>query len=95
MKIQEPFVAPPFDPGKYGVKKIVFTWWSWSPDYPTWSKSCWSASSIDEALKILEKPNACELKYYHNKLIREGDGTFTEVYDLPFDPNKLKYEHQN
>jgi hypothetical protein len=76
------FIAPPFDPGSYGPE-IRYHWWSWSPDYPWWSKSCWGGDTEKEAWEALESPLACKMKYYHNKLIREGDGKLTEVADLP------------
>lgn len=76
-----PFVAPPFDPGRH-TPEIRFYWWSWHPKYPTWSKSCWGGKTEAEAWDAYAKPGS-KLDRYHNKLIREGDGQFTEVYDLP------------
>lgn len=77
-----PFVVPPFD-SQWTKPEIQYFWWSWHPNYPNWSKSCWSGKTEDEAWAVFEKPFASELYYYHNKLIREGDGAFTEVADLP------------
>jgi len=74
-------IVPPFDPRI--KKEIKFFWWSWHPAYPYWSKSCWGGDTIDEALKKIDTDYCSSMHYYHNKLIREGDGTHTEVVDLP------------
>ncbi len=83
------FTAPPFDPGKH-APKIHYVWWSWHPEYPYWSKSCWGGETIEIAMEAKEGRNAYKLSYYHNKLIREGDGNFTEVYDWPCDDHAEK-----
>lgn len=73
---------PPFDPGTH--RPIIrFFWWSWHPNYPYWAKSCWGAETEEKAWEVFGSPFASSLRLYHNKLIREGDGHFTEVYDLP------------
>lgn len=77
-----PFIVPGFS-AQWSKPEIRFFWWSWHPNYPSWSKSCWGGKTEDEAWAELSKPFASELSYYHNKLIREGDGAFTEVADLP------------
>lgn len=69
-----PFVAPP--------TKIEYVWWSWHPLYPYWSKSCWKASTIEEAQKLLDDPFT-KLDDYHNKLIRHEGSILTEVLDVP------------
>lgn len=79
-EIVYPFVVPPFS---VKPKPIRYVWWSWHPLYNWWSKSCWGAPTIEEALELLDK-DACGLDYYHNKLIMEGeDGSLIEVYDAP------------
>lgn len=78
----EPFIAPAFDPGR-NTPKVSFVWWSWHPKYPYWSKSCWGGETEDMAWEAMSHPSAIKLRYYHNKLIREGDGKFTEVADYP------------
>lgn len=75
--------APPFDPGKHAKPCVQFFWWSWHPRYPYWSKSCWRGETEDEAWEVRADVRACKMNCYHNKLIREGDGTFTEVADDP------------
>lgn len=77
-----PFEVPPFDPGKH-APAVRFVWWSWHPNYPYWSPSCWGGKTVEEAWAKLACPSACSLIYYHNKLIREGDGALTEVADQP------------
>lgn len=79
------FQVPPFDPGKHLSKpKFMYFWWSWHPCYPYWSKSCWGANTLEEAYDlILTNPHMNSMKMYHNKLIREGDGKFVEVADIP------------
>ena len=79
---QKPFPVPPFDPG-IREPKVRYYWWSWNPYYPYWSRSCWGGETVDEAWADISKPNACKMRFYHNKLIREGDGNFTEVADYP------------
>jgi hypothetical protein len=76
------FVAPPFSPNL--VKPDVkYVWWAWHPLYPRWTKSCWEGATEDEAHAALSKPFASSMDYYHLKLVREGDGDFTEVFDVP------------
>jgi len=78
-----PFKVPKFDV-KDKTLQYHYYWWSWHPNYPHWSKSCWGAETKEEAWKKLNSGNFTDsLKYYHNKLIREGDGKFVEVADLP------------
>lgn len=77
-----PFTVPPFDAGMLKPKPS-YIWWSWHPCYPYWSRSCWGGTTEAEAWKALEKPMAGSMKYYHNKLIREYEGAFTEVADVP------------
>lgn len=75
-----PYVVPPLDvPHKPGV----YTWWSWHPRYPYWSKSCWEEHTLDEVLKWLKSPHASSLHYYHNKLTYEQGGRIEEILDLP------------
>jgi hypothetical protein len=80
--MKNPYKVPPFDPN-WQKPQIRFYWWSWHPKYPNWSKSCWGGETEEEAWAELDKPFANSLRYYHNKLIREGDGKFVEVADLP------------
>jgi len=75
--IEAGFEVPAFAPPKDSIK---YVWWSWHPNYPYWLKSCWSGKTIEEAK---QKITHGQLDYYHNKLIREGDGAFTEVLDQP------------
>lgn len=77
-----PYEVPPFEPN-WQKPEVSYYWWSWHPKYPNWSKSCWGGKTTDEAWEALNKPFANGMRLYHNKLIREGDGKFTEVYDLP------------
>ncbi len=77
-----PFVVPPFDPGKHSPK-IKYVWWSWHPNYPYWSMSCWDGETEEKAWEVRLSHRAGCLDVYHNKLIREGDGSFTEVADDP------------
>ena len=76
--------VPPFD-GKTKKTIIRFTWWSWHPLYPYWSKSCWGGTTEQEAIDSRKiKSGGDWLEVYHNKLIRENDdGTLTEVLDSP------------
>ena len=46
------------------------------------SKSCFRASSVEEAQHYLEDPRY-KLDYYHNKLICHGGETLVEVQDVP------------
>lgn len=80
-KQQCPFEVPPFDPGNQ-QPEFRFAWWSWHPNYPYWSKSCWGGTSERTAWDAFYDPRA-KLELYHNKLIREGDGKFTEIADVP------------
>ena len=82
MKTKLPFKVPPFKSCR-GKPEVQYFWWSWHPCYPNWAKSCWGGKTIDEAWGTLSKPFANSMRYYHNKLIREGDGQFTEVANLP------------
>lgn len=78
----EPYKVPPFTSGGQ-EPSLSYYWWSWHPRYPRWSKSCWGGETEEKAWESRSKPLASGMKYYHNKLIREGDGNFTEVYDDP------------
>lgn len=80
--MKNPYKVPSFDAG-HQKSEIRFYWWSWHPCYPYWSKSCWGGKTEEEAWDALRKPFANSMRVYHNKLIREGDGQFVEVYDLP------------
>jgi hypothetical protein len=75
-----PFKVPPFYPTP--PASISYVWWSWHPNYPYWSQSCWAAPSVDEAMKLLES-DRCGLSVYHNKLIRHDGITLVEVRDVP------------
>jgi hypothetical protein len=78
-----PFIVPPFD-GKVKTPIRRFSWWSWHPNYPYWSRSCWGGSTIEEAFSELKSSMACGMDVYHNKLIREDDGgVLVEVADRP------------
>jgi hypothetical protein len=77
-----PFTVPPFE-APASMTDIKYVWWSWHPNYPHWSKSCWEGKTEEEAWAALAKPFASSMEYYHNKLIREGDGQFVEVADVP------------
>jgi hypothetical protein len=83
MKLKNPYKVPPFGPGSNQKPSVKFYWWSWHPCYPYWSKSCWGGVTEAEAWDALRRPMTGSLSLYHNKLIREGDGQFTEVADLP------------
>lgn len=79
------FIAPPFDSTREpSPPQHVYYWWSWHPKYPYWSKSCWGGLTERQAWESLKSPLACKMRYYHNKLIREGDLGYVEVADLPF-----------
>lgn len=81
--LDNPYKVPPFNV-HFAKPEIKYLWWSWHPCYPRWTKSCWGGTTVDEAFAALNKPTASsELKCCHNKLIREGDGNYTEIYDLP------------
>lgn len=77
--MKNPYAVPPFsyNPPK---KPIKYVWWSWHPLYPQWSRSCWERDTIDQAYELIEKSY---LDMYHNKLIKECDGQFIEVGDVP------------
>ena len=79
-----PCKVPPFD-GKVKEQIKRFFWWSWHPSYPYWSKSCWGAPTIAEALYLINNNRmAWGLDIYHNKLIREDEGgELVEVLDRP------------
>lgn len=79
------FKVPRFSPRNidHSSRTTVYYWWSWHPMYPYWSKSCWGGKTKKEAFKALKKPLACKMECYYNKLIREKNGVFTEVADLP------------
>lgn len=81
--IPSPFVVPPFDPN-YQKPEVRFFWWSWHPNYPTWSRyGSKGYVTTDEAWEQRAKPINSSLDLYHNKLVREGDGKFTVVADDP------------
>ena len=81
---RNPYKVPPFKAEPPSVVTYKFFWWSWHPNYPYWSKSCWGGPTVEEAFAILEQPRAKNtLAVYHNKLIREGDGQLVEVANLP------------
>lgn len=73
--------VPPFDPNVYR-KPITYTWWSWHPIYPNWSKSCWGSTDKQKALNRLDDPT-CGLSLYHNKLIKDDNGVLEEIADAP------------
>jgi hypothetical protein len=78
-------IVPPFD-GKVKEPIERYAWWSWHPNYPYWSKSCWGGKTVEEAIAALTYPDGGgdRLDYYHNKLIREDDGgKLVEVLDRP------------
>lgn len=79
-----PFVVPPFD-AQWNKPEVRFFWWSWHPNYPSWSRYGGKGyATEDEAWEQRAKDiNASTLDYYHNKLVREGDGAFTVVADDP------------
>lgn len=72
-----------------------YDWWSWHPLWKKWEKSCWGASTIEEALEVIKfdpeiletcnsSPDANKLDLYHNKLIKHSvAGGYEEVYDMP------------
>ena len=82
MSTKSPFIVPPFDPGRHKPTPRFF-WWSWHPNYPYWSKSCWGGATEAEAWEVRAHGGAGGLDVYHNKMIREGDGSFTEMADDP------------
>jgi hypothetical protein len=69
--------------GHFEFSKYKYTWWSWHPAYPYWSKSCWGGNSVEEAEASYARPLACKMKWYHNKLILEENGQHVEVIDRP------------
>lgn len=79
-----PLCVPPFD-GRRKLPEKRYTWWSWHPLYPNWSKSCWGGATKEEAIEArIIKTGGDWLENYHNKLIREDDeGVLTEVMDSP------------
>ena len=79
---KNPYIVPSFSYGSSEPVKQYF-WWSWHPNYPYWSKSCWGGKTVEEAWAALDKPMASSMRLYHNKLICEGDGKFVEVADFP------------
>jgi hypothetical protein len=88
-----PFIVPPFDT-EWNKPKIRFFWWSWHPNYPNWSRyGTKGYETEDEAWEQRCKDiNSSTLDYYHNKLVREGDGAFTVVADDPC--RKLEVWHK-
>lgn len=78
-----PFKVPAFDAGDT-PPKLRCVWWSWHPDAPVWTRTGWEGVTEAEAWQVLNSVwVSSTIKSYHNKLIREGDGAFTEVADLP------------
>lgn len=75
-----PFIVPPFTPPP--TPKPIYVWWSWHPNYPYWSRSCWKAGTIEEAQLFLTDKGT-GLKVYHNKLIKHDGNSYTEVLDVP------------
>lgn len=82
MSADNPYTVPPFEIVKKPVESS-FTWWSWHPNYTTWSKSCWTYPTKEEALKSRETAWLCGLDLYHNKLIRSDEYGHEEVHDDP------------
>jgi hypothetical protein len=82
-----PYIVPPFEAPK-SDSKPTYTWWSWHPCYPRWSKSCWDASNVNEAMQIVH-----HLRDYHNKLILELNGQLVELLDVPCKRLELWREH--
>ncbi len=83
-KTKCPFVVPAFEVKPLNPPESVkYYWWSWHPNYPYWSRSCWGGKTIEEAQEKLSRPGASSMDVYHNKLIKEENGTFTEVMDCP------------
>jgi hypothetical protein len=76
-----PFIVPPFE-AKCEKPAKIYHWWSWHPMYPYWSKSCWHFLSFEEAMAAI-KGSSLGLDVYHNKLIMEENGIYTEVADVP------------
>ena len=75
-------LVPKFDANKH-VPHENYYWWSWHPRYPYWSKSCWGGDTEAEAMKVWEFYARGGLAVYHNKLIKEYKGEFTEILDVP------------
>jgi hypothetical protein len=70
------FKAPPKKKGKH-----TLVWWSWHPNYPYWSKSCWGGESVEDALDALNSDFCSSMHYYHNVLV--NDETMEVVQDVP------------
>lgn len=68
-----PFDVPPFQLSK-SINFPRFVWWSWHPNYPYWSQSCWQAGTMERAREIANEPGACKLAYYHNILVDMATG---------------------
>jgi len=81
--MKNPYIVPPFAVPDHYKPTVRFFWWSWHPNYPYWSKSCWGGNTEDEAWDALAKPMADSMRYYDNRLVREGDGQFTVVAASP------------
>lgn len=79
-----PYMVPPFETAYKPNPTFKYFWWSWHPNYPYWSKSCWGGDSGQAAWDKLQTVRAKHtLALYHNKLVREGDGQLVVVADLP------------
>jgi len=76
-----PYKVPPFSV-KADIRPTKYFWYSWHPLYPYWSRSCWSYDSVELAMVGLAD-EAKGLSLYHNKLVRDENGTLTEVADAP------------
>lgn len=72
-------VVPPFVPPP--PPETTYTWWTWHPRYPKWSKTCWGGPTIEKAYEALDR--FLKHQYYHNKLIMFDGVTYKEVADLP------------
>lgn len=81
-KIKNPYKVPPFKAPKAQQAK-TYSWWSWHPNYPYWSRSCWGGNTKKEAFASLKSCWASSMSVYHNKLIEEKNGQLIEVVDLP------------
>ena len=73
---------PPFEAPK-PHHAVTYTWWSWHPRSPYWSKSCLKGSTIAKAYEALNSKGASSMKNYHNKLIKFDGIVRTEVADEP------------
>ncbi len=81
---ESPVKVPPFKPKRKPDPIEPFCWYSWHPNYPYWSESCWRAETEAKAHELFKSPSCAGLDVYHNKLIRQNsDGTLTEVADVP------------